>query len=86
MHRDNRDFEEDKYNDSGDLSSNSFRPYNSIFILKLIRITLESENISLVISKITNQFEVYLNSNRFLKNQETLSQKMIEEENTNNLL
>ena len=86
MHWDNRDFEEDKYNDSGDLLSNSFRPYYSIFIPKLIRITLESENISLVTSKITNQFEVYLNSNRFLKNLETFNQKMIEEENTNNLL
>ena len=86
MHRDNRDFEEDKYNDSSDLSSNLFRPYDSIFIPKLIRITLESENISLVTSKITNQFEVYLKSNRFLKNLLTLNQKMIEEENTSNLL
>ena len=85
MHRDNRDFEDDKYNDSGDLPSNLFHPYDSIFISKLIRITLESENVSLVTSKITNQFKVYLKSNRFLKNLLTLNQKMIEVENTNNL-
>ena len=67
MHRDNKDFKEEKYSDNGDLSSNSFLPYDSIFILKLISITLESENISLLTSKITSQFEVFLNSNRLKK-------------------